>query len=291
MGRNIVALLVIDGIFDGVEIGRWGLVLLGAAVLALANAFVKPVLTILTFPIILITLGLFYFVLNVAMLALAEWIAPDFDRRFLDVCGRDDRRVARELGALRAVRAHEPRALRRGLAFSSMEARMTAADVAYVEANYVSLEEACAGRPEALEQVRAVAAAGQLPKPSYVLPDGTEMVPADYFDIAMQAASRSSGSFAAGGSPRRGRHRVGGASVRGIRCLSEGADAGEHRAEGGSRQGGQRTARLAGAGRQRLALRPGPRSTSSTSWSGRSRRTTTGLAGARAFATAASRPR
>ena len=77
-GVNIVALLVIDGIFDGVEIGRWGPVLLGAAVLALANAFVKPVLTILTFPIILFTLGLFYFVLNVAMLALAEWIAPDF---------------------------------------------------------------------------------------------------------------------------------------------------------------------------------------------------------------------
>ena len=77
-GVNIVALLVIDGIFDDVEIGRWGPVLLGAAVLALANAFVKPVLTILTFPIILITLGLFYFVLNIAMLALAEWIAPDF---------------------------------------------------------------------------------------------------------------------------------------------------------------------------------------------------------------------
>ena len=77
-GVNIVALLIIDGIFDGVEISRWGPVLLGAAVLALANAFVKPVLTILTFPIILITLGLFYFVLNIAMLALAEWIAPDF---------------------------------------------------------------------------------------------------------------------------------------------------------------------------------------------------------------------
>ena len=77
-GVNIVALLVIDGIFDSVEIGRWGSVLLGAAVLGIANAFVKPVLTILTFPIILITLGLFYFALNVAMLALAEWIAPDF---------------------------------------------------------------------------------------------------------------------------------------------------------------------------------------------------------------------
>jgi putative membrane protein len=77
-GVNILALLTIDWLFDSVEIGRWGSVLLGAAVLALANTFLKPVLTVLTFPIILITLGLFYFALNVAMLALAEWIAPDF---------------------------------------------------------------------------------------------------------------------------------------------------------------------------------------------------------------------
>jgi putative membrane protein len=77
-GVNIVALLVIDAIFDSVEIGRWGSILLGAAVLGLANAFVKPVLAILTLPLILLTLGLAYFALNVLMLALAEWIAPDF---------------------------------------------------------------------------------------------------------------------------------------------------------------------------------------------------------------------
>ena len=77
-GVNIVALLVIDWLFDGVQIGRWGPILVGAAVLGLANAFLKPVLTILTLPLILITLGLFYFALNVAMLGLAEWIASDF---------------------------------------------------------------------------------------------------------------------------------------------------------------------------------------------------------------------
>ena len=77
-GVNIVALLVIDWLFDGVTIGRWGSLLLGAAVLGIANAFLKPILTILTFPLIVLTLGLFYFVLNIAMLALAEWIAPDF---------------------------------------------------------------------------------------------------------------------------------------------------------------------------------------------------------------------
>ena len=77
-GVNIVALLVIDWLFDGVEIGRWGSVLLGAAVLGLGNAILKPILALLTLPLILLTFGLFYFVLNVAMLALAEWIAPDF---------------------------------------------------------------------------------------------------------------------------------------------------------------------------------------------------------------------
>jgi putative membrane protein len=77
-GINIVALLVVDGLFDSVEIGRWWPVLIGAAVLGIANAIVKPILVILALPIIVVTLGLAYFAINVLMLALAEWIATDF---------------------------------------------------------------------------------------------------------------------------------------------------------------------------------------------------------------------
>jgi putative membrane protein len=77
-GVNIVALLVVDSLFDSVTIGRWGSILLGAAVLGIANAIVKPILALLTLPLILVTLGLSYFAINVGMLALAEWIAPDF---------------------------------------------------------------------------------------------------------------------------------------------------------------------------------------------------------------------
>jgi putative membrane protein len=77
-GVNIVALIVVDWLFDSVEIGRWGSLLLGAAVLGLGNAFLKPLLALLTLPLVLVTLGLSYFALNVLMLALAEWIAPDF---------------------------------------------------------------------------------------------------------------------------------------------------------------------------------------------------------------------
>jgi putative membrane protein len=77
-GINIVALLVVDEIFDSVEIGHWWPVLIGAAVLGIANAVVKPVLAILTLPLIIVTLGLAYFAINVLMLALAEWVATDF---------------------------------------------------------------------------------------------------------------------------------------------------------------------------------------------------------------------
>jgi putative membrane protein len=77
-GINIVALLLVDEIFDSVDIGRWWPVLIGAAVLGIANAVVKPVLAVLALPLIIVTLGLAYFAINVLMLALAEWIATDF---------------------------------------------------------------------------------------------------------------------------------------------------------------------------------------------------------------------
>ena len=77
-GVNIVALIVVDWMFSSIEIEWPGSVLLGAAVLAVANAILKPILALLTFPLIIVTLGLSYFALNVLMLALAEWIAPHF---------------------------------------------------------------------------------------------------------------------------------------------------------------------------------------------------------------------
>jgi putative membrane protein len=77
-GINTLALIVVDWIFDGVSIGRWGSLLLGSLVLTLGNAILKPILAILTLPLIVVTFGLAYFAINVAMLALAEWIAPDF---------------------------------------------------------------------------------------------------------------------------------------------------------------------------------------------------------------------
>jgi putative membrane protein len=77
-GINVLALIVVDWMFSGVTIGRWGSLLLGAFVLTVGHAFLKPILAILTLPLIIVTFGLAYFALTVLMLALAEWIAPNF---------------------------------------------------------------------------------------------------------------------------------------------------------------------------------------------------------------------
>jgi putative membrane protein len=75
---NMVALALADWLFDSVTIiGFWSLLIAGL-VLGIANAILKPVLTLLTLPLVIVTLGLFLLVINIAMIGLAEWIAPDF---------------------------------------------------------------------------------------------------------------------------------------------------------------------------------------------------------------------
>jgi putative membrane protein len=75
---NLAALWAANAIWDGVRIEGWKAYLIGSAVLGIANAVLKPLLTVLTLPLIIITLGFFYLLINIAMVALAEWIAPNF---------------------------------------------------------------------------------------------------------------------------------------------------------------------------------------------------------------------
>jgi putative membrane protein len=75
---NMIALAIADWLWDSVTIDGFWPLLIGALVLAIANAIIKPVLTILTLPLVVVTLGLFYLIINIAMVGLAEWIAPDF---------------------------------------------------------------------------------------------------------------------------------------------------------------------------------------------------------------------
>ena len=75
---NAAALWAADALWDGVRIHGWAAYLIGSAVLGIANAVLKPVLAIATLPLIILTLGFFYLVINIGMVALAEFIAPNF---------------------------------------------------------------------------------------------------------------------------------------------------------------------------------------------------------------------
>jgi putative membrane protein len=56
--------------------------LLVALILGIVTSFVKPILTILSIPFIIVTLGLFLLVINAAMLRLTSWLAGELEIGF-----------------------------------------------------------------------------------------------------------------------------------------------------------------------------------------------------------------
>ena len=77
---NVIALFVAAWVLSGISYGdQWWTLFIAAAVFTLVNAWVKPILAVLSIPFIVVTLGLFYFLINVFMLYLTDWIVPDFE--------------------------------------------------------------------------------------------------------------------------------------------------------------------------------------------------------------------
>jgi len=64
---------------------------------------------------------------------------------------------------------------------------LSQADIAYVRANFRPLDAVCREHGERLDEVRDLIRARRLPAPSYIFPDGSEMVPADYFALVDEA--------------------------------------------------------------------------------------------------------
>jgi putative membrane protein len=76
---NTVALFVATWLLSGLSYGSdWWALLIAGLVFTLVNFFLKPVLAILSIPFIIVTLGIFYFLINVLMLYLTHWIVPQF---------------------------------------------------------------------------------------------------------------------------------------------------------------------------------------------------------------------
>ena len=75
----IVAMfLVLTKIIPGFYLPGWGTAIVAALLFGFLNSTLGLVLKILTFPLILVTFGLFYFVVNALMLLLVAWIIPSF---------------------------------------------------------------------------------------------------------------------------------------------------------------------------------------------------------------------
>lgn len=72
---NGVSLWMIDYLFAGIVISGESLIAL-TLILALCNAVVKPVLQFFSFPLTFLSLGLFSFVINGAVLSLAFSMVP-----------------------------------------------------------------------------------------------------------------------------------------------------------------------------------------------------------------------
>lgn len=75
---NAAALYITARLLPGITIAGTGALLLAALVIGLVNALIRPVLLVLTLPITVLTLGLFYFVLNGLLLYLAAALTPGF---------------------------------------------------------------------------------------------------------------------------------------------------------------------------------------------------------------------
>jgi len=70
-----VAVMITVWLFPGLEVD-WspGVYMAIAAVFALVNLFLGPVLRLLSLPVMLATLGLFAFVINTALFLLTDWL-------------------------------------------------------------------------------------------------------------------------------------------------------------------------------------------------------------------------
>jgi len=73
-----LAVWVAVELVPGLEYDRWQALVMAALVLGILNTFVKPLLTLISIPLIVVTLGLFLIIINAALLKLTAWLVPGF---------------------------------------------------------------------------------------------------------------------------------------------------------------------------------------------------------------------
>lgn len=80
LAGNLAALWVASELLDEMTYGdSFWVLLAAAAVFTVVNWVVKPVVAILSIPLIIVTLGVAYFFVNVLMLLVTDWVVADFE--------------------------------------------------------------------------------------------------------------------------------------------------------------------------------------------------------------------
>ena len=75
---SAAALLFVAYIYNGVQVTSFTAALIAAFVIGLLNTVVRPILVLLTFPVTIVTLGLFLFVINALMFWAASALLDGF---------------------------------------------------------------------------------------------------------------------------------------------------------------------------------------------------------------------
>jgi putative membrane protein len=92
---NVAALWLAQFVIRGFDINSLPALIFGAIIFGAMNAFLKPIVSMISCALTCATLGLFALIINTAMLALTAWVAGFFDLSF-----RVDGFTAAFLGAL-----------------------------------------------------------------------------------------------------------------------------------------------------------------------------------------------
>lgn len=75
---NTIIFLALAGFIEGFVIDTWGTALMAAAVFGVLNTIVKPIIVLFSFPITILTMGIFYFVINGLMLWFTSMLVSGF---------------------------------------------------------------------------------------------------------------------------------------------------------------------------------------------------------------------
>jgi putative membrane protein len=78
---SALALWLMAQMVPGIELRGFGDAMIAAAVIAVVNTLIGPIIRFVSFPLVILTLGLFLLVINALLLKLASMLTPGFKVR------------------------------------------------------------------------------------------------------------------------------------------------------------------------------------------------------------------